>query len=466
MLNEVITKQASVGAFFSAELSPDKLSQDEEMQVAWRQRLVEIKNTKFCDIDGYIAALAFASAAFFYHRRGLLHVEKIVMDQVSSHLEQAHFVKENTVCELLLPFMRGEKMDEVGFSVSYFLSKHPALDSSFTPSIEYLFLLSSVLGILGVQEGLVQLYSRGHQLAKVLLKIVKKPSKALYSSWNLCSKGSFAHLDHFATLLGVWYGLKKQEAAEKVLHELMEKIEQKEQEITEPFMLCLLLASHHAGALKSFIDDVYLGEMDPIDQELGFCFTEHGPFEGALFTKGAGISLGFLRKGDVEISAMGPLKGQLDTLEGFGFYQKTPLLPRDFTLWSKCLTAHGELASDSEDLFFSMKGISDEKVVLRTYLKPAGDEQALEKLFFAFFLNADHLVVDGALEVRKQEIKGFSGHVSELTLVGEKTMKWSFSQRMFIHIAPLPCKNFFWEAAFLVAYQLEGVERNFQIEIV
>ncbi|PCI78173.1 hypothetical protein COB21_01515 [Candidatus Aerophobetes bacterium] len=431
----------------------------ENFNVAFSKYLPTITKQAFVSLDDYIAALACVNVAFFYHREGLIHLDALEMEEIVFHFEQAYFAGENTLCYLLLSILQERAIDEVGFKISYFKSKHRSSEESFTPSSEYLLHLCVALGLVGKAWGLTQLWNKGYQLAQVLLQISKENSSVLYSAWSRSDQGSFSHLDFLSDLMRSFY-LQKETFA------MLKARIDKEKIGTDPVAaLLFLLAEKQTPNAVSVEPGLYQNSLNSLENILGFSPLNHAPFTGGMFSKGSNISLGFLKKGDVEISAMGPLKGSLDCLDCFGIYQNIDLKINDFTLWSRCADQKDNQSIPSkESLFFSFEPFG-EKIALKTYLKAEKSVETEINTFFTFFVEAKYIVINGNVRVEQKGLNGFQGRVKQLELVGSSSMHWSFSKEIFIYIAPLPRKDFFWKTSFLIAYSLKGMERTFTIHI-
>lgn len=425
--------------------------------------LTSVLKASFPSLDKYIATLADVSVAFFYARKGACSLDPVLVKGIIAHLSSAYWAKENTLASILLAFIKDEPMGEDEVDFSLFTSRHAASITSFTPDLTFLMQLAIFLDLIGREWGIESLLYKAHSLMKAISPLIERPSSHLQATWNRSDQGPFKIREVLAELTLILYNTPSYADRVERTRGLQERLEGQSLPSLLHYIFALIQAQtglEESFDVPSFDNASHLCEM------LGVALYQGPVMEGALFSKGAGISLGFLCKASVEIAAMGPLVGELDKTDQFGLYRHVDIHP-SYAFWYHSVRGQGtRLKPSLSSLYFALKE-EEGGISLQTYLEGHESQGAQAPTYFTFFVTASALLVEGLHSIERQSVKGFCGPATILELIGEgqERMKWSFSEEVELHIAPLPCKDFFWQTSFLIAYRLENVKRSFKIEI-
>jgi hypothetical protein len=185
----------------------------------------------------------------------------------------------------------------------------------------------------------------------------------------------------------------------------------------------------------------------------------------ALTMQGMNTSMGALRGGGVEITAFGPQFSPLSSSEGFGIcrpagFEESQFQEREgsftFNAWSN-LTADGRVKRDA------WIGLKAEVSSGKCLLKFSVPDPVSEKYAVSFYVKAKNCSADQNKPLLRKSLSGFTGRAKKVFCRGEGELLIEPNQETFVHIIPLAGKGFFWDADFLVAFEMDSLSKDIQI---
>lgn len=175
-------------------------------------------------------------------------------------------------------------------------------------------------------------------------------------------------------------------------------------------------------------------------------------FWGLSTLQGSQSSLGHIRFQEVEICALGPQGYPLAEAHRFGIEQTTK---EDAAGWTCC-------SADREIWFQPQWTVQKESLLLRLRwvgLKPDSH------LAFAFYVKAEQCQV-GDFVLKPRHLQRYTGSLKKVSLSKEKTCLHIESPSFLEgQIVPLSGEGNFWNADFLIAFELRAIESEVVFEI-
>jgi len=188
----------------------------------------------------------------------------------------------------------------------------------------------------------------------------------------------------------------------------------------------------------------------------------------AISNQGINTAIGSLKYKQIQISAFGPQFFPLSNASGFGIYH-TGAYPKDFvqqqgngesiiTLWSRLfddgkpsstwMGVQGNLSKVGLDLTLLLRGVQTKKIA------------------FSFFVKAHSCRAADQKEIRPQSLDRFIGETNKIIFSStDSSLSFETPEKSPVHIIPLAGKGFFWDADFLIAFELNSPMRKISIQM-
>lgn len=211
-----------------------------------------------------------------------------------------------------------------------------------------------------------------------------------------------------------------------------------------------------------------VGEIQPFYNRDGVVSMKDSSRHIAISNQGINTAIGSIKYKEIQIPAFGPQYFPLSNANGFGiFHQGGPI--QDFvkqkgngestiTLWSRVfddgkpsstwIGFQGNLTQEGLDIALLLRG------------------GQTKKMAFSFFIKADQCKADDQKEIRPKSLDRYVGEAKKITC-SCMSSKLSFEtpEKSFVNIIPLAGKGFFWDADFLIAFELNSPMRKISLKL-
>jgi len=258
--------------------------------------------------------------------------------------------------------------------------------------------------------------------------------KPLLSLW--CPEDEFDEKEGLLSFSLLLRAVRQNEKAAELLRYVKKPI--------DPFFIAL------AKAVPVIEETVIIEDSTPVsDPVLGLSLHQHKTMTSAFTLTGWGSSMGMIRTGDVEIRAMGPQILPLTDAKRFGISR----VPNGSPIgnWTRCLAlpevwievkTEVKTGADDAECGIDLRFIG---------LKPE------TPLLFVFYVKAQSCQIGNSL-LKPKSLYRYSGEAKSLFLKGnEGGLKLESSLSHKVQVIPLAGEGCFWDAEFLISFEIHPV---------
>ncbi len=317
------------------------------------------------------------------------------------------------------------------------------------PSIECeIAALSLVLGNLHADE---ELKTFARQKASTLMLAGSDP---FFSLWSRSQEYSFWEtlLAYYFLASTAGYALEENAFLKRIESEL------KGSSLKAPVFFILFEEWRPKEGLSVSQEKVHF------DQDKGLCVGRKDSWHAAFTLQGMNTSLGALRSGGVEITAFGPQFFPLSDSSSFGIHR----------LW-KTKTSAKNISFSEHAEGFTLQGwtrLCEKNKPSKAWLKLKADMRkegcafalsllgasAEKKVALSFYVKAKLCLLEGGPSFAPRSLQRYEGKASSVQCrADEGGIEIQGPGEGRVHIIPLAGKGFFWDADFLIAYEISSI---------
>jgi|GEM_PF-4512629 len=351
--------------------------------------------------------------------------------------------------------------------------KKPYLDEAKAPfpaiNLNYA-IICLVLGALKKRDDLTDIGIHFADWYSRTLDYQKEPFLALWSKEK--SYDELKILSSYFLLFYSAYHLGHQKRFAGLMHALLEQITKRgaSKRSSPPIFLTMLelMIETIKQPIESLKEDAPISTYNFFDPKYALISEKNEKMSFIASFNQVGTGFGSLHAHGAAIKTFGPLIYPLDNPGGFGVYSpsiegfKTLNISEDkLEGWQRLCQPSEMLPNENGLWLYTSLQKEPHHIHIKTHLR----EESSSKICFAFYVNANLCKVQDKI-IEKRSLHHYSGESGAVSIQGDYgEIKLEPDSKNELHIIPLAGDGCFWDADFLIAYELNKEPLTISVQI-